>query len=131
MMMMAGNIKTVRAREEDWLARALKTQLELERVWQGLEGEEGYRMRGLCLDNEADDDGDEDGVRVVCLSDTHSTQADIKFSIPAGNITTSDTLIPPRLSQGKSSYTRGTSPDTASCQRWFSSMTGWELYHTK
>ena len=54
---MDAKITTVRPREEDWLGRAIATQLELEGVWQSLEGgeEEGYRMSTVSphsLDNE-------------------------------------------------------------------------------
>ena len=89
---MDAKITTVRPREEDWLGRAIATQLELEGVWQSLEGGEGgerYRMRPLSphsLDNEtAGSDGG--GVRVVCISDTHSMQSSIEFKIPDGKIT--------------------------------------------
>ena len=95
---MDAKITTVRPREEDWLGRAIATQLELEGVWQALEGGEGgeegeggerYRMRPLSphsLDNEtAGSDGG--GVRVVCISDTHSMQSSIEFKIPDGKIT--------------------------------------------
>ena len=80
---------TVSAREEDWRERAVATQLEMEGVWQSLEGEGegGYRMSPLSqhsLDNE-EDVSDGGGVRVVCISDTHSRQSSIDFRIPDGN----------------------------------------------
>jgi len=83
---MEAKITTVRAREEDWLGRALATQLELEEVWQCLEREERYRMVPLSnqsLDSGCDESG---GVRLVCLSDTHSMQSSIEFRIPDGDI---------------------------------------------
>ena len=90
---MEAKITTVRAREEDWLGRALATQLELEEVWQSVEREEGYRMVPLgpqSLDSECDESG---GVRLVCLSDTHSMQSSIEFRIPDGKMRTSSSLI--------------------------------------
>ena len=85
---MENKIATVRERDGDWLAQALKTQLELETTWQSLERKEGYRMRSLSLEREEREErkeGEEGGVRVVCLSDTHSMQSSIKFDIPDGN----------------------------------------------
>ena len=86
---MENKIATVRERDGDWLAQALRTQLELETTWQSLEGKEGYRMRSLSLEKEEErkegEEGEEGGVRVVCLSDTHSMQSSIKFDIPDGN----------------------------------------------
>ena len=82
---MENKIATVRERDGDWLAQALRTQLELETTWQSLERKEGYRMRSLSLEREEREEREEGGVRVVCLSDTHSMQSSIKFDIPDGN----------------------------------------------
>ena len=93
-------ISTVRAREEDWLGRALATQQELEGVWESLKGEERYRMIPLSpqsLDCECDES---EGVKVVCLSDTHSMQSSIEFRIPDGNIRISISLIEPNPPRG-------------------------------
>ena len=49
---MEAKVATVREREGDWLAQAIKTQQELEGVWHKLEVEEGYRMRPCSLDSE-------------------------------------------------------------------------------
>ena len=83
---MDAKITTVRPREEDWLGRALATQLEMEEIWQSVEGEDGYRMRPLSPHSL--DSGDSGGVRLVCLSDTHSLQSSIEFRIPDGDILT-------------------------------------------
>ena len=102
---MDAKIRTVRPREEDWLGRAIATQLELEGVWQSLEGgeeEERYRMSPLSphsLDNEDAGSGG-GGVRVVCISDTHSTHSSIEFRIPDGNIRIPSSLIQPSPPRG-------------------------------
>ena len=108
---MDAKITTVRPREEDWLGRAIATQLELEGVWQSLEGgEERYRMSPLSphsLDNEDAGSGGGGGVRVVCLSDTHSMQSSIEFRIPDGNIRISISLIEPNPPRGYPHTRRG------------------------
>ena len=124
-VVMEQKITTVRAREGDWLSKALRTQLELERVWERVEREEGYSMGPVSLETE------EEGVRIVCLSDTHSMQSSIKFSIPDGNTRPSISLIYNSTSQETSSYTLGTSHDTAWSRRFSSSMSGWPPSRTE
>ena len=97
-------ITTVRPLERDWRDKAVATQLEMEEVWQALESErEGrYRMIPLSpdsLDNEDDGSGG-GGVRVVCISDTHSTHSSIEFRIPDGNIRIPSSLIQPSPPRG-------------------------------